>query len=719
MTQMRRVAFMNRDVRSDGLAGTSGRSVRRGFTLVEVVVAAAILMILMVTLVGVFARGVVGFRNAQLDTLAQNLAEFQAEDLKSMAPTVLHLLVERSYPGALYELDASGNPVADPSFPGPGHYRLDSSNPLVEYSNYKYPADTAAQHDAYLANLTGYQYDSGYIDTEFDVVGITRIIGGMYVAGPASDPSAAPALDGEPPVLGANVAAIPYSDASVYWKYYRVALHKQAFPLFSKRIQVTYYNASDPTKNDHTWAGPEHAVFDYVITVYNTAGGNQRILYQTAGTVAAPYAVATPKLAVTTPDGLTVWTKGSEGNSVGWQLVQGDASLVYRYDVFLSADGTHWDATPVASALAPATGVLVTAPDADTSYAMARVVAYSSSGGVVAQADSEHFTVGTGSGGAGVGPVVVHITSPTSSVVSGTECTISWTTSGDAALRGIITRYQVTVVYDAGGSDSPGVTTWDGAGGSASWTPSVTGPCTITVTAIGTELVSTAGRVTVAVTTSSPMTLSVTPFVDVTDPTFMADAAQPGDTLEVSWSLSPAVPSGSTVAYKVQLYDGAALSSTLISSTPATPSRVTIPSNFCLSGAVTAASVKVTATVTSTSGSTTTAPGSSLPFKCVRPVTAAITATGNVVHGSQIRTSTTYWVQVLPADDASPVRWSALKLTIGGTTYDCAIVNGNWGCSWTTGGSNNVDVVLTATATVAGRGTVTLGSITYKVKNNP
>ena len=78
------------------LRGSHPRGLSRnqwGFTLVEVVVAAAILLILLIGLAGVFARGVTGFKQAQLVTMAQNLAEFQVEDLKNLAPSVLHQLV--------------------------------------------------------------------------------------------------------------------------------------------------------------------------------------------------------------------------------------------------------------------------------------------------------------------------------------------------------------------------------------------------------------------------------------------------------------------------------------------------------------------------------------------------------------------------------------------------------------------------------------------------
>ena len=95
----------------NGIYGVSHS--RPGFTLVESVAATAIMFILLIGLMGMFARGVAGFKNAQLLTFAENLSEFQAEDLKAMAPSVLNHLVEGHYP--------------DPA--------LGSTNPLVMYSN--------------------------------------------------------------------------------------------------------------------------------------------------------------------------------------------------------------------------------------------------------------------------------------------------------------------------------------------------------------------------------------------------------------------------------------------------------------------------------------------------------------------------------------------------------------------------------------------------------
>ena len=620
--------------------------------------------------------------------------------------------MQGEYPGAFYQLDGSENPIADPSYPvGSGHYLLDSTNPLVKYSNYPYPADTPAQHDAYVANHTAdtagyyYQYDSGYIDTGFNIPGITRILGSPYEAGLATNPSAAPALSGEPPILGTNVGAVPYTDAASYWKSYNVVLHKEAFPLFSKRIQVTYYNASGPSKGNTTWNGGAYAAFDFSITIYYNAGGTRRILYQTAGTVTSPYTVSTPSLTVTAPTGATVWSKGSTGNMVSWVL-QGDSSQVYEYRVFLSADGATWNATPVTSVRAPATTVAVSMPDWNTSFAVVRVTAYSSSGAFVVSADSEPFTVGSGSGGTGAGPVVIHIVSPTSTVAKGTGCSISWTTSGDSVLRSLITGYQVTVTYTAGGSDSPTVTSWNADGGSVPWTPSVAGPCTIEVTALGPPS-STPDSVTIMVTTTMTLAVNCTP---------IAGGAQPGDSINVTWGLSPAPANGSTVTYAVALYDGATQRSVLTASTSGTLWSGPIPTFYS-----TSASVGVTATVVL--GSTTTmVSGSSSTFQCVRPVTATIAAQNlndGTDAGTVLQKGTTFRFVVYPTDDANPLRWSSLELIIDGKTYSCTYNSDttSWGVSVSTSKANNHDFTVTAQALVTGRGIVTIGSRAYTTTN--
>jgi prepilin-type N-terminal cleavage/methylation domain-containing protein len=511
---------------------------RRGFTLIEVVVASAILLILLIALVGSFSRGVAGFRQAQLTTFAQNLAEFQAEDLKSMSPSVLYLLVQHDYPGKIYEYDEDGNVVVDVAT---GLPVLDQSHPLVQYSNYPYAAD----------DLEPWRYDSGEINTEFNIIGLTRILGDPWTAGPASDPDAAPELVGDPVLLGSNIQILPYEDVDengdAFWRYYRAALHRQAFPLFSKRIVVEYYDASQlPSKSDHggagsgtAWVGESHAAFDYSITVYYTQGASKRTLYRTTGTITAPYTIGLPTIHVTSPVTGDVWNR-NDVYGVAW-TVSGDASRVYRYWIYISTDGGATWGAPVATAPADASSATVTAPNVNTSGGMIKVVAVSSTGFPIAFDESGVFIIGSGTEPPPPGPPAIAIAEPLGGATwyVGNPYTVRWVASGDAALLALIDEYIVETSSDGG----PWVTSatvlgWTST--SAEVTPLGTGSLAIRVSSRGGLLVVSPA---VTATVGIASTLSV-----LRDYSFY-ETSWP---IRASWSWSGSPPVGVT-SYTIEL----------------------------------------------------------------------------------------------------------------------------------------------------------------------
>ncbi|MCX6086449.1 MAG: prepilin-type N-terminal cleavage/methylation domain-containing protein [Caldiserica bacterium] len=277
----------------------------RGFTLVEVVVAAAILLILLIGLSGVFARGVTGFKQAQLVTMAQNLAEFQVEDLKNLAPSVLNQLV--------FGKDA---------------------DPAVGYQDVNYPYPTRdAMAENYDAAARGndekfWMYDSGKLRTDFMVDGVT-LIGTTYVAGTTAMPAIPTDTD---VLLGSNIVVERYGIDQVtgdplYWEdggiwyswdgvtrtdlpgvppggtfyYYRIVLEKEAYPLFSRQVRVVQYDVSTPDGSDvwstaldetlyRTFQGDARTKFDYEIVIWYKQNGVDRVLFRSGGTIAVPFA---------------------------------------------------------------------------------------------------------------------------------------------------------------------------------------------------------------------------------------------------------------------------------------------------------------------------------------------------------------------------------------------------------------------------------------------
>jgi prepilin-type N-terminal cleavage/methylation domain-containing protein len=256
----------------------------RGFTLVEVVVAAAILVILLLALMGSFSAGVTGFKIAQLMTFGQNLAEFQAEDLKSLPSSILRQLCEGIATGV-----APGVPA--------------------KYTNYPYPtadvSDPAYDDAARVNDAKAWVYDSGEVQTDFSIVGVDAIVKDDSTEYPTSYRSGGttpPLIPTDPPLLlGTSILVEAYlRDDPVppdEW-YYAIRLMHQAYPLFSKRVLVECYDARNP--DFHFVSNPSQtvmdeyvsdarAMFSYTITVFYHQGLSQRTLYETRGIISSPY----------------------------------------------------------------------------------------------------------------------------------------------------------------------------------------------------------------------------------------------------------------------------------------------------------------------------------------------------------------------------------------------------------------------------------------------
>jgi type II secretory pathway pseudopilin PulG len=272
-----------------------------GFTLVEVVVAAAVLITLIIGLSGVFARGVNGFKQAQLLTMAQNLAEFQTEDIKNLAPSVLSQLVSHTYSDINYPYSSSADVAC-------GTLLYDGGS-VVEFD------------DRYC-----WAYDSGKLQTDFMVDGVTQV-GAGFVAGGTTVP-AIPTNDDL--LLGSNIVidiygVDPLIADRVYWRddlgwyywsgelkvrhgtphvgtlfYYRVILQHEAYPLFSRQVRVARYDAATPGGSDvwsasldeqyRTYQGDTRTKFEYDVTVWYSQNGVDRVLFRSGGTIAQPFA---------------------------------------------------------------------------------------------------------------------------------------------------------------------------------------------------------------------------------------------------------------------------------------------------------------------------------------------------------------------------------------------------------------------------------------------
>jgi len=607
-----------------------GMGRRHGFTLIEVVVAMAILFIVLIPLMDSFARGVAGFKSAELFTFAQNLAEFQAEDLKSMAPSVLSQLVEGKYPGVY--MDDGITP--------------DTSNPLVVYSNYK-PALKAGDLDynavtdaAGAANdALYYMYDSGNIATDFNLIGLTKIGGNPYVAGP----SLAPELPADVPMLGPNIEILPYEDvnyASTQWRYYRAVLHKEAYPLFSKRIQVTRYDAHYlPYKTQHPLAGDVSDLFDYTITVSaRQSDGSLRVLYVTQGTIGSAFKSTPTTVSVTAPAGGASWNNPPATGTITWTV--SSTAGVFAYNVRFSSDNGVTYGPPAAVVVASSL-LTVSAnvnPGIQDAQSMVMVEAVSAKGQVLGSDTSDAFTIGTPGGS------VMVVQQPTEGSVwtTGQAQTVSWSTPAWMTVGQIL----VELSTDGPASYGPAVTL-PGDATSTTLTPTIASAnCVVRVTAQGAGGAPIVGGVATSKTFTTQIPLVITVNAPATSSMWTTNVA-----VGVAWSLNRS--EGTITSYSITFLSGATGSLVTAPATSLTASIIpTSTSEYCV--------VRVTAL----NGSTVLAYGDSAAFKVRDPLAVIVTNPGTQKKNTNM---TAYWTA--NRNDVPVAHYKVLLSVNNGATY--------------------------------------------------
>jgi prepilin-type N-terminal cleavage/methylation domain-containing protein len=233
MTQMRPGAVLTRDARSDSSARVAGGSVKRGFTLIEVIVAMAIMMIVVLGMVAAYTAFYGRITQARVATIGQNLAQLQLEDALSMNNQVLGLLVHNQDIGDINYVNAAASP------------------PLVDAA----PLDDTI-------------YDSGKVDGTFYITGVASVnvpsmgLSNHVPSGAADIPDLAlpTGIVDLQPVYHAS-AATPYWD-------YTVTLHKAVFPGYQRRVLIT--DTTPSTLNSTL------KVFRIEVTIFWTIAGNEQ-----------------------------------------------------------------------------------------------------------------------------------------------------------------------------------------------------------------------------------------------------------------------------------------------------------------------------------------------------------------------------------------------------------------------------------------------------------
>ena len=220
---------------------------RRGFTLIEVIVALGILMIVVLALVSSYYSYYNSVKQMTYTAIGQNLAEVLLEDARSLQVGILDSLVNGGkYPTAIiwqtykhstiklgcYEVCIAGE-TPDSDIPDAIPYPLDITfNPSTGIDS------------------NPYKYDSGTIDSAYRLEKIETVLG--VTDSGVIDPNLLKDLPG-------NIIFTPvyYSDTDSY--DYTIALNKETFPYYKRRIVII-----DLTPNI---SQPEGKIYKIEVTV--------------------------------------------------------------------------------------------------------------------------------------------------------------------------------------------------------------------------------------------------------------------------------------------------------------------------------------------------------------------------------------------------------------------------------------------------------------------
>jgi len=201
---------------------------KKGFSLIEVIIALAILMIVVLGLISSYYSYYRNVTDLRIQTIGQNLAQLQLEDVQNLAISVLGNLVEDNPENA----------------PPKGWSTI--------YTIPNYPPDTDSDSSI---------YNSGKMeDASFRIEHLMNICG-------TEDSATLPTL-----LLPGSIEVEPVLETDdlypydTYWDY-TLILHKEVFPNYHKRIVIT-----DNTPG----LGDAQKIFTIEVTVYWDVNGVEK-----------------------------------------------------------------------------------------------------------------------------------------------------------------------------------------------------------------------------------------------------------------------------------------------------------------------------------------------------------------------------------------------------------------------------------------------------------
>jgi type II secretory pathway pseudopilin PulG len=206
---------------------------RAGFTLIEVIVAMGILMIVVLALVSSYYSYYNSVKDLRYKAIGENLAQFQMEDIRNFATSILDNLVEGGeYPSP----NTSVTTEFPDDIPEIDKIRLSSPN---------YPKDKDQDGNDNI-------YDSGVtpIDASFIVTNITKLCDNCdAIEGDVGFDAAKGFISSAELLFPNDIEVVPAKhidnetpgDISYDFTLY---LHKRVFPNYYKRIQINRFVSS-------------------------------------------------------------------------------------------------------------------------------------------------------------------------------------------------------------------------------------------------------------------------------------------------------------------------------------------------------------------------------------------------------------------------------------------------------------------------------------------
>jgi len=185
---------------------------RKGFTLIEVMVAMAIFLIVVVAFLGTYYEYYNSLKQLGYRAVGQNLAQIQLEDVRNLSVSVLSILVNG------------------------GQWPLTYTAP-------NYPTDIDPSTSV---------YDSGKIDGAYRIEHITSILG-------TTNSPTLPSL-----LLPSSIIVTPVLETTTYYDY-TIVLQKETFPRYQREIEITDETPSITQPNDK--------LFEIKVTIFWTVAG--------------------------------------------------------------------------------------------------------------------------------------------------------------------------------------------------------------------------------------------------------------------------------------------------------------------------------------------------------------------------------------------------------------------------------------------------------------